>query len=286
VADQGLRGDGVGVEHEGQEEPQLQRDLVGTQRGRAGAGDHRGGGGEGELQHRRPDEQVAAEQQVDTQRRGPGPPVDAQAAELPPEGQAEERRGHRLAHHVGHRGADQPEPRGVDEQRAQHQADQAAGQHEPDGSAEVLHPAEPAVAGEGEQQQREPGAGDPQPLLGGGGDRAGPAGEQPGERSGEQLEHPRQEDAETEGQPAGLHALGDRTGPVAGSRAAGGPRGGAVREEVQQRGDVGQQPAADRQPAQRDGAEVADDGGVDEQVERLGRQHDQRRRRERGDRRA
>ena len=88
-------------------------------------------------------------------------------------------------------------------------------------------------------------------------------------------------DAEAEGEPGRLHALGHRTVPVAGPGAAGGARRRAVGEEVQQRRGPGEQRAADRQPAERHGAEVADDRGVDEHVQRLRRQHDERRHGER-----
>ena len=78
-------------------------------------------------------------------------------------------------------------------------------------------------------------------------------------------------------EPGGLHALGDRPGPVSGPGPAGSTGGGAVGEEVQQPGGPRQQPAADGEAAERDGAQVADDRRVDQQVQRLGRQDDERR---------
>ena len=66
-------------------------------------------------------------------------------------------------------------------------------------------------------------------------------------------------------------------GAVAGPGAAGGTGGRAVGEEVQQRRGPGEQPAADGEAAEGDGVQVPDDGGVDQQVQRLGRQDDERR---------
>jgi hypothetical protein len=93
------------------------------------------------------------------------------------------------------------------------------------------------------------------------------------------------EDDETEGQrqPRGLHALGDGARPVTGTRAAGRPGGRAVGEEVQQRRRPGEQPAADGEAAEGDGTQMPDDSGVDQQVERLGREDDERRNGERED---
>ena len=85
----------------------------------------------------------------------------------------------------------------------------------------------------------------------------------------------RTREPETDREPGRLDALGDGPGPVAGTRPAGGSRGGAVGEEVQQRRRPRQQRTADRQSCERDGAEVADDRGVDQQVQRLRRQDDQ-----------
>ena len=53
LPDQGLRGDRVGVQHQGQEQPQLQGDLVGSQFRGPGPGHDGGRDGEGALQHRR-----------------------------------------------------------------------------------------------------------------------------------------------------------------------------------------------------------------------------------------
>ena len=139
----------------------------------------------------------------------PGGPLAHQRAD-------EQRRGDRLAGHVGDGRADQPQPGRVHQQRAEHEADQAAGEHVAHRPAQLLHAAQPAVAGQRDQQQRRAEPGDPQPLLPRLGDRTGAAGEQPGQRAGEQLEEQRARQAEPDGQPGGLHALGDRAGAVAG----------------------------------------------------------------------
>jgi hypothetical protein len=149
-----------------------------------------------------------------------------------------------------------------------------------------LDAAQPAVAGERDQQQRGAETRDPEPLLPGLGDGARSAGQHAGERTGEELEEQQDDEPEAEGQPGGLDPLGDSSGTVTGAGTAGGPGGGAVGQEVQQRGRPRQQTPADGEPTERDGAEVTHDGGVDQQVERLRRQHDQRRHGEREDGRA
>ena len=66
-----------------------------------------------------------------------------------------------------------------------------------------------------------------------------------------------------------------RVGP-AGAEPAGRPRGRAVLDERADDGQQRHQRRADAEPGQRSRAEMTDHGGVDEQVERLGREHDER----------
>ena len=80
VADQGLRGDRVGVEHQREEEEQLQRDLVRAERRRPDAGRHPGGDEEGQLEHRGAQQQVAADDQLGAQGARARPPGDAAPA--------------------------------------------------------------------------------------------------------------------------------------------------------------------------------------------------------------
>jgi hypothetical protein len=276
VADQGLRGDRVGVERQREEEEQLQGDLVGAQLGGAGAGGHPGSHQERHLEHRGPQQEVPADDELGPDGGRAWPPGDVLADERP----EEQARGQRLPGHVSHGRTDQAQPDGVHQQRAQHEAEQGPGQHVAHRTAELLHPAQPAVAGQRDQQQRGAEAGDAQPVLPGLGDLARPAGQHPGERTGEKLEEHEDDETQAERQPGGLHALGDGTGAVTGAGPAGRTRGRAVGEKVQQRGRPGQQPAADGEPAQGDGAEIPHDRCVDEQIERLGGENDERRKRE------
>ena len=86
-----------------------------------------------------------------------------------------------------------------------------------------------------------------------------------------------------EREPRRLYAFGDRRRPVTGTEPAGGPAGGAVGEHVAEPGRERQHAAADGEAGERRAAQVPDDGGVDQHVERLGGEHDQRRQRQRGD---
>ena len=80
-------------------------------------------------------------------------------------------------------------------------------------------------------------------------------------------------------QPDPVDALGQRAPGVAGAEVAGDARGGAVGEEHAEPDGGLQHHGGDAEPGQRGGAEVADDGRVGEQEQRLGGQ-----RQERGDR--
>ena len=149
-----------------------------------------------QLQHGGAHQQVPAEHQLAPQRGGRG---RRSRSDAPARGPAPGRTAPpatRLTGDVGQRRADQAQPERVHQQRAEHDPDPAAGQHVAHRPAQLLDPAQPAVAGQRDQQQRQARAGDPQPLLAGVGDRPGAAGEQPGQRPGRQLEQQRQRDAE------------------------------------------------------------------------------------------
>jgi hypothetical protein len=64
---------------------------------------------------------------------------------------------------------------------------------------------------------------------------------------------------------------------------AGGPTRGAVRQHVAEPGGDRQHAAAEGERGQLSRTEVANNGGVDEDVERLSRQHHERRQRQRRD---
>ena len=91
----------------------------------------------------------------------PGTP----AHPLPRQRAEEEHRRHGLSGDVRDGRAGEAEPGRVHEQGAEDDADQAARQHVADRPAQLLHPAQPAVPGEGDQEQRHPEGGDAQPLL-------------------------------------------------------------------------------------------------------------------------
>ena len=86
----------------------------------------------------------------------------------------------------------------------------------------------------------------------------------------------RGDDADDDGQPDPVDALGEGTAPVAGAEPAGHAGGGAVGEEDAQPDDGLEDDGGDAEPGQRGGAEVADDGGVGEQEHRLGDQGEER----------
>jgi hypothetical protein len=114
-------------------------------------------------------------------------------------------------------------------------------------------------------------------VLTGGRDRSRTTGQQAGQWTGEQLQDQDDGKAQPEGQPGGLDALGDGARAVTRTGAAGRTSGGPVSEEVEQRGGPGEEAAADGETAEGDGVQVPDDGGVDEQVQRLRREDDKRR---------
>ena len=81
----------------------------------------------------------------------------------------------------------------------------------------------------------------------------------------------READAEAGGQPQAVDAVLGGGAPVPGPDLAGDRARRRVGEEVEDRERRRQHRARDRQPGERVRAEVPDDGGVDEDVERLGR---------------
>ena len=80
----------------------------------------------------------------------------------------------------------------------------------------------------------------------------------------------REQHADDQGQPDAVDALGDRGPQVAGADPAGDGGRGAVGEEDADRDGRREQRAGDAEPGQLRGAEVTDDGRVDEQEQRLG----------------
>ena len=93
---------------------------------------------------------------------------------------------------------------------------------------------------------------------------------------GEHLGYHDDGDAESDCEPGGLHALVDGGGSIAGAVPARCPSGRAVLDERPDDDDEGQQRGADAEAGQRDGPQVPHDGGVHEDVQRLGREHHER----------
>ena len=76
--------------------------------------------------------------------------------------------------------------------------------------------------------------------------------------------------ADDDGEPDAVDALGEGGPEVAGAEVAGDAGGGAVGEEDAQPDDRLEDDRGDAEAGELGGAEVADDGGVGEQEERLG----------------
>jgi hypothetical protein len=95
--------------------------------------------------------------------------------------------------------------------------------------------------------------------------------------------HAGQGDAQERAQPQGLHADGGRLVVAPGAEAMGEALGGAVGDEGARGSEDEQRGCGQRHSAELSGAEVADDGGVDQHVQRLDGQRAQRRQRQAGD---
>ena len=91
-------------------------------------------------------------------------------------------------------------------------------------------------------------------------------------RNGDDLEDGRQEQAQNERKPGGLHAHVERLVVVPGAVQPRRPGGGAVLEEGAEPEHLREEQPRQREPGQRDGAQVADDRRVAQDVQRLGDQ--------------
>jgi hypothetical protein len=147
---------------------------------------------------------------------------------------------------------------------------------------QVRHPAQEALARRGEHEQRPAERGDPQVRDRAVADLAGAAHQAGGDRRG-RLDREQQHEPDPEREPQRLRAerrgVLVATGPVQ----ARDLRGRAVGEEVEDRERRRHHRRGDRQRRELGRAEVADDRGVDEHVERLGRERAQRGQGERED---
>jgi hypothetical protein len=86
-----------------------------------------------------------------------------------------------------------------------------------------------------------------------------------------------QREADENRQPRRLHTFGNRVGTPARAVQPGDTRGCAVRQEGHLGRDLGEYDTRHGKSGQGDRTEMADHGRVDQQVERLGREHAQRR---------
>ena len=116
-ADQRLGGDRQRVEHQRGEEPQLQGDLVGAERGGAEPGARRRSRTGSWPGTPRPGQQVPAEHELLARSRAGRGRSDTRS---PTSAAANSTAAERLRDDVGHRRADQAQPAGVDQQRAEH----------------------------------------------------------------------------------------------------------------------------------------------------------------------
>ena len=198
---------------------------------------------------------------------------------FPVQGVQEQPRPHRLARDVGRGRPDETQARDgtetVHQRCAQHRRHTVARQHVAQRPGGVLHAAHPPVAGQRHQHQRCPAQRQPQPGLRGGRHRS-PVAERPRHRPGHELPDPEDEQPDRERQPGGLHPLADRGGAVPRTVQPGRARRGAVGEEVELARDLGEHDGRHGQPGERDGPQPADDGRVDQQVQRFRGQHRQR----------
>ena len=140
---------------------------------------------------------------------------------------------------------------------------------DPQGSARVPQAAQHACRGEDEQHARQAGSRPAQ--VGDGVRRDSAVGAEPGDGPGcGEDEGDGKSDTERHGEPQSVDAGLERLGAPASARAPrdGGSRG--VREEDAQPDDGHQERRGERQAGELGGAQAADDGGVDEDEERLG----------------
>ena len=163
----------------------------------------------------------------------------------------------------------------VHEEQLDHEVD-GVGEHRDDERGRgVLHAAQVAGAREREEQRRRAENADAQV-----GDRERRHGRRRAhhvdDRRRERDAEHREQQAESDREPAPVDAALGRVLPVAGAELAGDARGRRVREEVEDAERGGEHRPRHREAGEGAGAEVPDDGGVGQQVERLGGQRAER----------
>jgi len=265
----GLRGDGDGVEGEGEEEPDLPGDLVGGERrGAEPPGDRR--------RHReRPDECRRPDRQKSSEHRHVAQPGTVRSkrrplgAGGPPKEYEEGGGGGVLRDDRGERGGAHTHAQPVDQKQFQRQVGAVRDENDDEGCDGVLEAASEPDAGENRQEGGRAEQADPQVeesegthVLVGGEDAHGVGGDE--EADG------RHRQSEAECRPVRLDSVLDGAATVIGPETACHDGTGARREEVEDPEARGEHGTRHRNAGQLRAAQVPDDGCVGEHVEGLG----------------
>ena len=275
-ADDDLSGDRDRVEHEREEDPDLERDLVRAELRVTHPAHRRPGQQERADQGGRADEHVLPERQEATGKAeheatlgGPDPPREER-------GEADAHRGLRDRGSPGR--AHDPETEPVDEDELEDDVEEVPRHEDHERRRQICGATKEPLRSQREEHGRDPDGDDPQVRLPEPGRLAFDS-DEGDDRTGERGEDEREADADREGEPGRLcpESPGRRAlSCAAGSRDL---RGRPVLEEVEHR----EHPEHRRGgPERRQGlsAEMPDDRGVHEDVERLCRQSAERRERQ------
>ncbi len=270
------------VERECEEEEHLHADLLRSDGVVADARRDRGGREQRDEQRRRAHDQPAPDAGVVPH----AGRVRAQRGVGPARGTGDDQE-------VGERGAVLGEDRAprrtldaeverVDEEQLDREVGDVGHHGDDERGRGVLHAAQVARTGEREQERGRPEDADAQVVDREGRHAGARAHHVDDERRRHEAEHG-QCQSQAQREPAAVDSALGRVLAAARPELAGHPRGRAVGEEVEHAERRRQHRAGDGQTGERAGAEVPDDRGVGEEVQRLGRQGTQRRDGEAGD---
>ena len=266
-ADVHLGGHGQRVERQREQEPDAHGDLLAAERDGPEPGRDRGRGEGHHAERDRADRQAVTvlQQGFDF---GPAGPARADLGPAPGGGGVQGGGGH-LGGYGAPRRADQAEVQGVDQEQFESDVQKIGGDGDPERGPGVGEPDQVAVPGVGEVQEGQARGGNAQVGHGTSQDELVRA---------EQVREPGRGD-EQGGRDGGPGGRGDQVGGAGGAaRLLGGPGRGQARyrrgrrggQEDRQPGRHVQRGAGDGQRVERDAAQVADDGRVDEAVRGLG----------------
>ena len=198
----------------------------------------------------------------------------------PPQHDDDERRAHpQLRDRRPPRRPRDPPVEAVDEEQLEEDVRDVAGDEDDERRAQVGDAAEVALRPECEERGREPDRGDAQ-VRDGEVRRLALSAHERDELRRERGHQRRDRDAEGEREPDRLRAEPARGLRLSRSAGARDLRGRPVLQEVEDREDAAEDGERDAERRELRPAEVADDRGVDEEVERLRRERAQRRKRE------